>query len=491
MSYRDVLVTARLSYGVDTYYLKHPELKLQSLSTPLSEDLKREIKDYLYKWDKVVSPVRNSAIDTNPEHLEVIDAYFDADTYTSGTAFRNTNTNEIIVAYSGSNGEATYENFRTNGTEIFNMRGAMEPAAIEFYRRVKDNTGQLPILTGHSQGVKLASTVAIVENVTEAYGFNPAPTFFTEIQNKAWKEFRRENPMLPIILPFALVRGLYDGVGEVEYNAESYRTLNSLREGYSGNMTYIASSGDFLSGTFMEGANRQIYLNYVGRWLVLDNAGLHMLGDFFTKENIEKVEAYLNSGREWKTNSKGEIIDINGKVIWERRTTFLPYEQLFYGLYDDAKGRLTSTLKELDDLYSLRLQWQQNGNLTHNQEIYLDYNKIIIITTGLIETLKMQLTTVTKIGNDFETFATNKWDTITADIIGSLRILSSTEAYDVMSECGVSHTRNVTEQISQIKESMYKLRTKIVKLETVLEQANNATKNLVKKDQFLSKMIKF
>lgn len=90
---------------------------------------------------------------------------------------------------------------------------------------------------------------------------------------------------------------MYDGVGEVEYNAESYRTLNSLREGYSGNMTYIASSGDFLSGTIVEGVNRQIYLNYVGRWLVLDNAGLHMLGDFFTKENIEKVEAYLNSGR--------------------------------------------------------------------------------------------------------------------------------------------------------------------------------------------------
>ena len=478
MSYRDVLVTARLSYGVDTYYLQHPELKLQSLSAPLSEDLKKDIAKYLNKWDEK-NLVKNSAIDTNPEHLEVIDAYFDADTYTSGTAFRNTNTNEIIVAYSGSNGVAEYQNFRTNGTEIFNMRGAMEPAAIEFYRRVKDNTGQLPILTGHSQGVKLASTVAIVENVAEAYGFNPAPTFF-----------REKNPELKNV-PLDFVKGLYDGVGEVEYNAESYRTLNSLREGYSGNMTYIASSGDFLSGTIVEGVNRQIYLNYVGRWLVLDNAGLHMLGDFFTKENIEKVEAYLNSGREWKTNSKGEIININGKVIWEKRNTFLPYEQLFYGLYDDAKGRLTSTLKELDDLYSLRLQWQQNGNLTHNQEIYLDYNKIIIITTGLIETLKMQLTTVTKIGNDFETFATNKWDTITADIIGSLRILSASEAYDVMSECGVSHTRNVMEPISQIQRSMYKLRTKIVNLEKVLEQANNATKNLVKKDQFLSKMIKF
>ena len=490
MSYRDVLVTARLSYGVDTYYLKHPELKLQSLSTPLSEDLKREIKDYLYKWDKVVSPVRNSAIDTNPEHLEVIDAYFDADTYTSGTAFRNTNTNEIIVAYSGSNGEAEYQNFRTNGTEIFNMRGAMEPAAIEFYRRVKNNTGQHPILTGHSQGVKLASTVAIVENVTEAYGFNPAPTFFTEPQNKAWKEVRGRYPVIRYV-PLNFVKGLYDGVGEVEYNAESFRTLNSLREGYSGNMTYIASRGDFLSGILLEGVNREIYQNYVGRWLVLDNAGWHLMNEFFLKESIEKVEAYLNSGREWKTNSKGEIIDINGKVIWEKRTTFLPYEQLFYGLYDDAKGRLTSTLKELDDLYSLRLQWQQNGNLTHNQEIYLDYNKIIIITTGLIETLKMQLTTVTKIGNDFETFATNKWDTITADIIGSLRILSASEAYDVMSECGVSHTRNVMEPISQIQRSMYKLRTKIVNLEKVLEQANNATKNLVKKDQFLSKMIKF
>ena len=195
MSYRDVLVTARLSYGVDTYYLQHPELKLQSLSAPLSEDLKKDIAKYLNKWDEK-NLVKNSAIDTNPEHLEVIDAYFDADTYTSGTAFRNTNTNEIIVAYSGSNGVAEYQNFRTNGTEIFNMRGAMEPAAIEFYRRVKDNTGQLPILTGHSQGVKLASTVAIVENVAEAYGFNPAPTFFTEIQNKAWKEFREKNPEL-------------------------------------------------------------------------------------------------------------------------------------------------------------------------------------------------------------------------------------------------------------------------------------------------------
>lgn len=490
MSYRDVLVTARLSYGVDTYYLQHPDLKLQSLSTPLSEDLKREIKDYLYEWDKGVSPVRNSAIDTNPEHLEVIDAYFDADTYTSGTAFRNTNTNEIIVAYSGSNGDAAYENFRTNGTEIFNMRGAMEPAAIEFYRRVKENTGQLPILTGHSQGVKLASTVAIVENVPEAYGFNPAPTFFTEIQNKAWKEFREKTPEFKDS-PIDVIRGLYDGVGEVEYNAESYRTLNSLREGYSGNMTYIASSGDVLSGTFMEGANRQIYLNYVGRWLVLDNAGLHMLGDFFTKENIEKVETYLNSGREWKTNSKGEIININGKVIWERKNTFLPFEPLFYGLYDDAKGRLTSTLKELDDLYSLRLQWQQNGNLTHNQEIYLDYNKIIIITTGLIETLKMQLASVTKISDDFETLANQTWDNRTADIIGPLKILSKSEAFAVMSEVGVSHQRNVKEPISEIKQSMYKLRTKIVKLETVLEQANRAIKKLIEKDRSLSKMIRF
>lgn len=489
MSYRDVLVTARLSYGVDTYYLQHPELKLQSLSAPLSEDLKTDIAKYLNKWDEK-NLVKNSAIDTNPEHLEVIDAYFDADTYTSGTAFRNTNTNEIIVAYSGSNGDAAYENFRTNGTEIFNMRGAMEPAAIEFYRRVKENTGQLPILTGHSQGVKLASTVAIVENVPEAYGFNPAPTFFTEIQNKAWKEFREKTPEFKDS-PIDVIRGLYDGVGEVEYNAESYRTLNSLREGYSGNMTYIASRGDVLSGTFMEGANRQIYLNYVGRWLVLDNAGLHMLGDFFTKENIEKVETYLNSGREWKTNSKGEIININGKVIWERKNTFLPFEPLFYGLYDDAKGRLTSTLKELDDLYSLRLQWQQNGNLTHNQEIYLDYNKIIIITTGLIETLKMQLASVTKISDDFETLANQTWDNRTADIIKPLKILSKSEAFAVMSEVGVSHQRNVKEPISEIKQSMYKLRTKIVKLETVLEQANRAIKKLIEKDRSLSKMIRF
>lgn len=490
MSYRDILVTSRLSYGVDTYYLNHPELKLQSLSTPLSEDLKEDIKQYLYRWDKD-NLVSESAIDTNPEHLEVVDAYFDADTYTSGTAFRNTNTNEIIVAYSGSNGDAAYENFRTNGTEIFNMRGAMEPAAIEFYRRVKENTGQLPILTGHSQGVKLASTVAIVENVPEAYGFNPAPTFFTEIQNKAWKEFRRKNPTLPNILPFAQVKGLYAGMGEVEYNAESFRTLNSLREGYSGNMTYIASRGDVLSGSVMEGANRQIYLNYVGRWLVLDNAGLHMLDDFFTKESIEKVEAYLNSGREWKTNSEGEITDINGNVIWKRRKTFLPYEQLFYGLYDDAKGRLTSTLKELDNLYSLRLQWQQNGNLTHNQEIYLDYNKIIIITTGLIETLKMQLASVTKISDDFATFANQTWDNSTADIIRPLIVLSKSEVFAVMSEVGVSHQRNVKEPISEIQKSMYKLRTKIVKLETVLEQANRAIKKLIEKDRFLSKMIRF
>lgn len=489
MSYRDILVTTRLSYGIDSYYLDNPQLQVQSLSAPLSEGLKKDMEKYIDEWDKD-NIVSESAIDTNPEHLEVVDAYFDADTYTSGTAFRNTKTNEIIVAYSGSNGKAAYENFRTNGTEIFNMRGAMEPAAIEFYRRVKKNTGQLPILTGHSQGVKLASTVAIVENVTEAYGFNPAPTFFTEIQNKAWKEFRAEHSEFKDS-PIDVIRGLYDGVGEVEYNAESFRTLNSLREGYSGNMTYIASSGDVLSGTFMEGANRQIYLNYVGRWLVLDNAGLHMLGDFFTKENIEKVETYLNSGREWKTNSKGEIININGKVIWERKNTFLPFEPLFYGLYDDAKGRLTSTLKELDDLYSLRLQWQQNGNLTHNQEIYLDYNKIIIITTGLIETLKMQLASVTKISDDFETLANQTWDNRTADIIGPLKILSKSEAFAVMSEVGVSHQRNVKEPISEIKQSMYKLRTKIVKLETVLEQANRAIKKLIEKDRSLSKMIRF
>ncbi|EMC01199.1 hypothetical protein SMU68_08254, partial [Streptococcus mutans NFSM1] len=68
-----------------------------------------------------------------PSNLEYVDSFRDAGTGTSGTAFKDKKTGEVIVAYTGTNLEVDKQDVMTDGVSIGLGAGYHYDSAYQFY----------------------------------------------------------------------------------------------------------------------------------------------------------------------------------------------------------------------------------------------------------------------------------------------------------------------------------------------------------------------
>lgn len=135
-----------------------------------------------YGDDKVVVEAQRLRDYNIPSNMEYLEDMHDSGTGTSGTVFRNRDTGEIILAYTGTNFQSELlKDGITDFTKVLTVGGNHYKPAFEFYEHVRAKYGNNIVLTGHSLGGNIAQRVALEYNVPKTVVYNSAPIYMSGV----------------------------------------------------------------------------------------------------------------------------------------------------------------------------------------------------------------------------------------------------------------------------------------------------------------------
>ena len=237
-----------------------------------------------------------------PKGLEYLDDFYDKDTGSSGTAFKDKDTGEVILAYTGTNldndkwNDAVKTDFGRIALGLGN--GHIDPAR-KFYEKIRAEYGDDIILTGHSLGGNLAQWIALYYNVQKTIIYNPAPLYIPPEQIVAGAG---SDPGLEMVLNqvgLSLKDAIATPLGFIKDRAKwlfGIKTekdeIEKLKEIFTGRVIRIQSELDILNNVsdYFRG-------EYLGVEHILKDAGWHLLGDILNseelKEELEKITRQL------------------------------------------------------------------------------------------------------------------------------------------------------------------------------------------------------
>lgn len=254
--------------------------------------------------NKILGDVKRDINSTYPEKLEYLDDFYDKDTGSSGTAFKDKDTGEVILAYTGTNFKSNLWNDGIK-TDIGRIGlglgdGHVNPAR-KFYEKIRAEYGDDIILTGHSLGGNLAQWIALYYNVQKTIIYNPAPLHISSdnivnVLDKLTKD--------TIIRTFGSLEPAKFVSRQLQPIQEEYlEKIMKLEETFTGQVLRIQSELDVL--TMVASALKG---KYIGREYFLTNAGTHSLSEIIDSEDARKeIEKITNQILFQKVN-----IDIDG-----------------------------------------------------------------------------------------------------------------------------------------------------------------------------------
>ena len=262
----------------------------------------------------VLKNVKNSMEKNDfPDNLEYLDDFYDKDTGSSGTAFKDKDTGEVILAYTGTNldndkwNDAVKTDFGRIALGLGN--GHVDPAR-KFYEKIRAEYGDDIILTGHSLGGNLAQWIALYYNVQKTIIYNPAPLYIPPEQIVARAG---SDPGLEMVLNqvgLSLKDAIATPLGFIKDRAKwlfGIKTekdeIEKLKEIFTGRVIRIQSELDILNNVsdYFRG-------EYLGVEHILKDAGWHLLGDILNSEELkEELERITRQLYKIKAN-----IDIDG-----------------------------------------------------------------------------------------------------------------------------------------------------------------------------------
>lgn len=251
-----------------------------------------------------------------PNNLEYLDDFYDKDTGSSGTAFKDKDTGEVILAYTGTNpdndkwNDAVKTDFGRIALGLGN--GHVDPAR-KFYEEIRAEYGDDIILTGHSLGGNLAQWIALYYNVQKTIVYNPAPLYIPPEQIVAGSMA----PGLERVLNqvgLSLKDAIATPLGYIKDEAKQLfgiktekDEIEKLKEIFTGRVIRIQSEADVLN-------NVSDYLKgeYLGVEHILKNSGWHLLGNILNSEEL-KEELERITGQLYKIKPNIDI-DGDGKI---------------------------------------------------------------------------------------------------------------------------------------------------------------------------------
>lgn len=279
-------------------------------STLYASDLSYEFEKARIKGkhsDDIKSYVKNTYTRGYPEKLEYLEDTYDEKTGTSATAFRDKDTGEIILSYTGTNlesgvREGIKDGLKSDIGEIGLGLGSThyEPA-YKFYEKIREKYGDNIILTGHSLGGNIAQRVALQYNVQKTIIYNPAPLYIPLEQLATLPLKGRDTAMDKLLskygvkqkdVMFYTIKVLKEGMLDLFRIETEERKIETLVKTFTGQIISIESESDLLTN----GADL-VDGKYVGIRYDLKNAGIHNLSAILdleeAKEGIERLTKQL------------------------------------------------------------------------------------------------------------------------------------------------------------------------------------------------------
>ena len=251
-----------------------------------------------------------------PEGLEYLKDFYDKDTGSSGTAFKDKDTGEVILAYTGTNPNNDKWNDAVK-TDIGRIAlglgdGHVDPAR-KFYEEIRAEYGDDIILTGHSLGGNLAQWIALHYNVQKTIVYNPAPLYIPPEQLVAGSMAPGLEKVLnqvglslkdAVAIPLGYIK---DGAKWLFGIKTGEDKIKNLKEIFTGRVIRIQSEADVLN-------NVSDYLKgeYLGVEHILKNSGWHLLGNILNSEEL-KEELERITGQLYKIKPNIDI-DGDGKI---------------------------------------------------------------------------------------------------------------------------------------------------------------------------------
>ena len=266
--------------------------------------------------DEVLKDVKSNMKNNYPEKLEYLRDFHDKDTGSSGTAFKDKDTGEVILAYTGTNPDNDKWNDAVK-TDIGRIAlglgdGHVDPAR-KFYEEIRAEYGDDIILTGHSLGGNLAQWIALHYNVQKTIIYNPAPLYIPPEQLVAGSMDPGLEKVLnqvglslkdAVAIPLGYIK---DGAKWLFGIKTGEDKIKNLKEIFTGRVIRIQSEADVLN-------NVSDYLKgeYLGIEHILKNSGWHLLGNILNSEEL-KEELERITGQLYKIKPNIDI-DGDGKI---------------------------------------------------------------------------------------------------------------------------------------------------------------------------------
>ncbi|MBP2623496.1 Mbeg1-like protein [Streptococcus oricebi] len=349
-----------------------------------------QTKDDLVKLVKDRKPI--------PSNLQYLDDFHEPNTGTSGTAFLDKKTGEVIIAYTGTNPNADlWHDIMADGYSIAMGGGYHYGPAYAFYEKVQKKYGNNITLTGHSLGGNIAQRVALEYNVQNTVVYNAAPL---------------NVPAGAAIRPLStVVNALTDILISDKLVSTNNDTLKKTAT-FTGQVTRIRTEGDPLNNI-----SRPVGGLYIGSDYVLKNSGGHGIDPEITGNGDlkEQVKTIL------------EVTEPKKVSQLEKKNT----ESL------QKIQRANLTVSKLVDKFSA------DGSLSSNEMFYLDSLQATALAASLTETVQNGAdeiaTTAQKAVEEAEK-AYNK----SKEIPWFVTELSSDEVQATYAEAGVTYNSIVT-----------------------------------------------
>ena len=313
-----------------------------------------------YGDDKVVAEAQRLRNYTIPSNLEYLEDMYNSETGTSGTAFRNKDTGEVILAYTGTNLSFRPEVFKDIGTdfyEVLTAGGDHYKPAYEFYERVRAKYGNNIILTGHSLGGNIAQRVALEYNVPKTVVYNSAPIYMSGVPVGG----TTERPSLK----------------NKDSVLKERERIDELEKKYTGETIRIRSEHDAVS--VLRG-------KHLGKEYVLSDGGFHFMSTILDSEvgmeEIEKITKHMNKNvvtldvnKDGITDIRLNKLDLSAKNLFSGNGEYVPVKGEKIQLNPSVLRNIANNLRSgvLSDLEFIK---KINGLcIEKNQKTRFDFEK--------------------------------------------------------------------------------------------------------------------
>ena len=270
-----------------------------------------------------------------PPNLQYLDDFHDDFTGTSGTAFLDKDSGEVIIAYTGTNPNADIAtDVATDIGGIIMALGYHYDEAFKFYERIRQRYGDNITLTGHSLGGNIAQRVSLEYNAPRTVVYNSAPLYLEGL-------IESKDRIIDYLTP-------WDSAREKIINKEKT---------FTGQVVRIRTQDDFLNNISMP------FLGvYLGEDYLLENSGGHSIDPYITGDK----------------NQINQIKDILENQSPEKMTGL---EKKNYETLKKLQGVKNGLLKQLNT------QFLSDGSINSHEMFFLDSVQATAVATAMTESV--------------------------------------------------------------------------------------------------------